>query len=308
MSDIVLWKPGMRPLGPCVVAIGVFDGVHLGHQALVRDAVAVADSKHVRSIVLTFDRDPDQVVSPATAMPQLLDLDDKLSLLAQQGADVVLVVPFTERLAATAPLVFLDEVLLETMTPVVVAVGRDFRFGHRAEGDVEVLERYGAANGFAVIAHPLVSDEGGPVTSTRIRALVAEGDVAGAAVLLGRPHRVRGFVVHGRAEGAALGAPTANLVTTSFTALPAPGVYAGVVDLDGTACPAAISVGVPPSFPDATAELEANLIGFSGDLYGRTLTVGFLERLRAQRRFDDPAELSDAIRADIEDVRRIVER
>lgn len=305
MSAVIHWEPGIEPLGPCVVAIGVFDGVHVGHQALVRDAVELAGANGVRSVVLTFDRDPDQVVSPGTAMPQLLDLDDKLSLLARQGADVVLVVPFTERLAATAPLVFLDKVLLETMSPVAVSVGRDFRFGHRAEGDVGVLVRYGAAHGFEVVAHDLVSDGGGPITSTRIRRLVEAGDVVQAATLLGRPHRIRGVVVHGRGEGALLDAPTANLVTAPFAALPAHGVYAGRVEIDGRTYPAAVSVGIPPSFPDATAELEAHLVGYQGDLYGRTLTVELLEYLRPQRAFADRTALADAIRADIATVKRI---
>jgi riboflavin kinase/FMN adenylyltransferase len=306
MSTIVRWEPGTEPLGPCVVAIGVFDGVHVGHQALVRDTVALARTEHVRSAVVTFDRDPDQVVSPTTATAQLLDLDDKLSLLALQGPDVVVVVPFTDRLADTPPLVFLDQVLLQTMTPVAVAVGRDFRFGHRAEGDVDVLLRYGAEHGFDVLAHELVRDDDGPVTSTRIRRLIEAGDVAKAALLLGRPHRIRGVVVRGRGEGAELDVPTANLVTAPFAALPAHGVYAGRVELDGTTYPAAISVGPPPSFPEATAELEAHLIGFRGDLYGRTMSVEFLEHLRPQRRFDSAAELAAAIRDDVETVRRTV--
>lgn len=305
MSRIVYWEPAMAPLGGCVVAVGVFDGVHVGHQALVRDAVEMARAREVCSVVLTFDRDPDQVVNPRTAMPQLLDLDDKLSLLAQQGEDVVLVVPFTERLAATAPLVFLDEVLLQTMSPVAVAVGYDFRFGHRAEGDVDLLVRYGAEHGFTVLAHELVRDTGAPVTSTRIRSLVESGDVAEAGRLLGHPHRVRGLVVRGRGEGAELDAPTANLVTAPFAALPADGVYAGRVEIDGVTYACAVSVGLPPSFPDATAHLEAHVIGFRGDLYGRSIAVEFLERIRAQRRFDDPTELAAAIRSDIEQVRHI---
>jgi riboflavin kinase/FMN adenylyltransferase len=280
VSAITWWEPGIEPLGPCVVAIGVFDGVHVGHQALVRDTVALAREQNVRSVVVTFDRDPDQVVSPATAMAQLLDLDDKLSLLASQGSDVVLVVPFTESLAATPPLVFLDRVLLETMTPVAVAVGRDFRFGHRAEGDVDVLIRYGAAHGFEVLAHELVRDAEGPVTSTRIRRLVESGDVAPAA-------------------------PTANLVTAPFAALPAHGVYAGRVELDGAEYAAAVSVGRAPSFPEATAELEVHLIGFRGDLYGRNITVELLGYLRPQRPFATSAELAAAIRDDIETVRRM---
>jgi riboflavin kinase/FMN adenylyltransferase len=288
-----------------VVAIGVFDGVHVGHQALVRDTVALARAEHVRSVVVTFDRDPDQVVSPTTAMAQLLDLDDKLSLLASQGSDVVLVVPFTESLAATPPLVFLDKVLLETMSPVAVAVGRDFRFGHRAEGDVEVLIRYGAAHGFDVHAHELVRDAEGPVTSTRIRRLIEAGDVAKAALLLGRPHRIHGTVIRGRGEGAELDAPTANLATAPFAALPAHGVYAGRVELDGEVYDAAVSVGRALSFPEATAELEVHLIGFRGDLYGRGITVELLEYLRPQRPFDSPAGLAAAIRDDIETVRRM---
>jgi len=305
VSRIIHWEASMEPLGRCVVAVGVFDGVHVGHQALVRDAVELARAREVDSVVLTFDRDPDQVVNAATAMPQLLDLDDKLSLLAQQGADVVLVVPFTERLAATAPLVFLDELLLQTMTPVAVAVGYDFRFGHRAEGDVDVLVRYGAAHGFTVLAHELVSDTGAPVTSTRIRRLVGSGDVGEACRLLGRPHRVRGLVVRGRGEGAELDAPTANLATAPFAALPADGVYAGRTEIDGVTYACAVSVGVPPSFPEATAELEAHVIGFRGDLYGRSLIVEFLHRIRSQQRFDDTTELAAAIRADIEETRRI---
>lgn len=305
MSVTIHWNDDMEPLGACVVAAGVFDGVHVGHQALVRDAIDLANVRQVRSVILTFDRDPDQVVNPATAMPQLLDLDDKLSLLAQQGADVVLVVPFTERLAATAPLVFLDEVLLTTMAPVAVAVGYDFRFGHRAEGDVDVLVRYGAAHGFTVLAHELVSDGGLPVTSTRIRRLVEAGEVAEARRLLGRPHRVRGLVVHGRGEGAELDAPTANLAVAPFAALPADGVYAARTEVDGITYACAVSVGLPPTFPDALAELEAHLLGFRGNLYGRSMALEFLDRIRPQKRFDDPVELATAIRADIEQVRRI---
>ena len=306
MTRVIHWTPEIEPLGPCVVAVGVFDGVHLGHQELLRDALDIASARAVLSVALTFDRDPDQVVHPATAMPQLLDLEDKLTLLAVQGVDVVLVVPFTERLAATAPLVFLDEVLLRAMTPVAVVVGSDFRFGHRAEGDVRVLTRYGAAHGFTVLAHELVSHAGEPITSTRIRRLVAAGRVSEAAGLLGRPHRVRGVVVTGRGEGAELGAPTANLVTAPFAAIPADGVYAGRTEVDGVAYACAVSVGVPPSFPEATAELEAHLIGYRGDLYGRSLVIEFLERLRPLRRFDDTTELAAAIRADIEQVRHLV--
>jgi len=305
VSPVVRWDKAMAGLGPCVAALGVFDGVHVGHQALVRDAVALARSRGSSSVVVTFDRDPDQVVSPASAAPQLLDLDDKLSFLSGLGADTVLVMPFTRELAATPPLVFLDEVLLDSMAPEAVVVGYDFRFGHRAEGDVDLLVRYGADHGFAVVAHELVRDGGEPVTSTRIRALIAAGEVAEASRLLGRPHRLPGVVVRGRGEGAQLDAPTANLQVAPFAALPADAVYAGRVAIDGITYPAGISVGRSPSFPDATADLEAHVIGFRGDLYGRTLTLEFVERLRDQRRFERAEDLKAQIRRDLADAVRL---
>jgi riboflavin kinase/FMN adenylyltransferase len=305
MTPTLRWDPEMEPMGRCVAALGVFDGVHIGHQALIHDAIALARGEDALAVVVTFDRDPDQVVTPGAASPQLLCLDDKLTLLSQLGADAVLVMPFTEDIARTPPLVFLDEVLLRSLTPVSIVVGYDFRFGHRAEGNVDVLVRYGAEHGFSVVAHDLVRDDGSPVSSTRIRSLVAAGDVTEAARLLGRPHRVCGQVEHGRGAGASLDAPTANLVASPYAALPADGVYAGRVEIDGTTYPAAVSVGVPPSFPEARDALEVHLLDFSGDLYGRTLTVEFLRRLRDQRAFDDATALMAAIHADVEEVRRI---
>ncbi len=302
----MLWTEDTPSIGAACAAIGVFDGVHVGHQALVRDAVGIARAEGLASVVVTFDRDPDQVVSPVTAAPQLLDLTDKMELLAGLGPEVILVVPFTERLAAMPPLVFMDSVLLAALEPRAVVVGYDFRFGHRAEGDVDALVRYGRENGFTVVAHDLVSEDGEPVTSTRIRHLVASGDVAGAARLLGRPHRVKGAVVRGRAEGAALGAPTANLAVGPYTALPSDGVYAGRVTVDGAAYAAGVSVGIPPTFPEAVSELEVHLIDFSGDLYGTTVMVEFVERLRDQRRFEAHEDLAAAIAADLVRSREIV--
>jgi riboflavin kinase / FMN adenylyltransferase len=299
VTRIVVWNPGMPPLGRAVAALGVFDGVHLGHQALVREAVMLARTHDAASLVVTFDRDPDQVVAPAAAAPQLLDLDRKLSLLADLGPDAITVMPFTPELAATAPLAFLDEVLLGAMTPVEVVVGYDFRFGHRAEGDVDTLVRYGADHGFSVVAHELVRADGEPITSTRVRTLVARGDVAGAERLLGRPHRVRGTVHHGRGAGAGIGFATANLTVDPFAALPAPGVYAGRTVIDEVAYPAAVSVGTPPTFPEARDDFEVHVIGYEGDLYGRSLEIEFLSRLRDQRAFDSPHTLAEAIGDDV---------
>ena len=299
MTRVLTLRARMEPLGPAVAAVGVFDGVHIGHQALIRDAVMLARAKDALSVVVTFDRDPDQVVDPMSATTQILDLDDKLTLLEAQDPDLVLVVPFDEALAAMPPLVFLDEVLAASMRPVAAVVGYDFRFGHRAEGDVDLLVRYGAEHDFTVLAHDLVRVGGEPVTSTRIRALVAAGDVVGAAALLGRPHRLKGMVVPGRHAGRDLGAPTANLQIATYAALPADGVYAASTVVDGVAYPAAVSVGVPPTFPDAEAVLEVHVVGFDGDLYGRTLGVEFLDRIRDQRRFVTAEALAEQIAADV---------
>ncbi|TLM79503.1 MAG: hypothetical protein FDZ70_02870, partial [Actinobacteria bacterium] len=203
-TRILEWECGTEPLGRVVVALGVFDGVHLGHQALVRDSIALAAERGVQCAVLTFDRDPDQVVSPDTAMPQLLTLDEKLAYLSEVGPDVVVVVGFCRHIADTAPDRFVTDVLMDACAPVEVVVGRDFRYGRHASGGVRSLAESGETHGFGVVAHELIEVGGAPVTSTRIRGLVAAGEVEEAAELLGRYHRVRGSVWRGRGMGAEL--------------------------------------------------------------------------------------------------------
>jgi len=300
-ARIVSWDPDMTPMGSAVVAIGVFDGVHLGHQALLADTVADAAARNVDSVAVTFDRDPDQVVSPETAAPQLLTLADKIAFISETGIGAILVIPFTPELAEMSPEEFLDSVLLRAVKPLAVHVGGDFRFGARAGGDVATLQRIGVEHGLEVCAHELVSVGGAAVTSSRIRVLVEQGDVVAAGELLGRATAVVGRVHRGRGEGATLGFPTANVVPVEFAALPADGVYAGRAILpDGTPWAAAISVGTPPTFPEARDYLEAHLIGFDGDLYGEPLTLLFLTRLRAQEAYASNDELKAAIAADID--------
>ncbi|MBN2822795.1 MAG: hypothetical protein JXR33_06350, partial [Coriobacteriia bacterium] len=259
MSRVVTWEPGIAPLGHAAIAIGVFDGVHLGHQTLVKDTIRIARELGSLSAVVTFDRDPDRVVSPDSAAPQLLELEDKLACLAELGPDIILMVPFDVALASMSPERFLHEVLLASFEPVAAVVGFDFRFGNRAQGDVGVLEGFGAKHGFSVYAHELITVDAEAVTSTRIRAAVRDGDVTLAARLLARPHRVCGRVVHGRGEGTSLHVPTANLAVHHQAAIPAYGVYAGFAVIEGLRVPAAISVGVPPTFPAAHDILEAHL-------------------------------------------------
>lgn len=286
-------------MGPAVIAIGVFDGVHLGHQTLVRDAIAIARQRNVASCVLTFDRDPDQVVTPGQAAPQLTSLEDKIALIRAIGPDAILVVPFDEWLASLTPADFCADVLLDAAEPVACVVGYDFRFGARASGDANTLRELGDFFGFDVVTHPLVRSGGEVVTSTRIRGLVADGKVAEAAELLGRPHRLRGVVVHGRGAGRDLGTPTANLDVDARFALPAGGVYAGWATTASGRYPAAISTGLPPMFPSATCVLEAHLLGFGGDLYGQPMMLEFVERLRDQHSFESSVELSAAIAQDV---------
>lgn len=305
MSDVLIWENGVEPLGAAVAAIGVFDGVHIGHQALIRHAAADACARGLPSVVVTFDRDPDQVVTPDAPAPQLLTLADKCDFLLEAGARRVLVIPFDTALAALSPERFLAKVLLSALSPRAVHVGTDFRFGHYAEGTVLTLTTAGDAHGFVVRAQELVTAGGTPVTSTRIRDLVASGDVQDAAALLGREHRVSGRVVRGRGHGRqVLGISTANLLPVEHAALPLDGVYSGWALIDGTPHPAALSVGIPPMYPMAHDRLEAHILDFADDLYGRIMTVGFSHRLRDQCTFESDAELAAAIARDIDEVRR----
>lgn len=306
-ARVVTFEPAMLPLGPAVAAIGVFDGVHLGHQALVRTCRERAAEQGVYALVLTFDRDPDRVVAPDRAAPQLQELDDKVEALAALGADLIVVVPFDARIAAMDPTRFIDDVLLVACTPVAVVVGQDFRFGRAASGDVDALAALGAQRSFSVEPQPLVHADGAPVTSTRIRSLVAAGDVAAAARLLGRPHRVRGSVTRGRGVGARLGAPTANLRTHAYAAVPASGVYAAWAHLGQRRMPAAVSVGSPPTFPEVHDGVEVHLLDYDGpDLYGREMAVDFVDRLRGLAPFGDEAALAEAIARDVARVREVL--
>ncbi len=303
MTSLMTHATGRHEIGPAVIAIGVFDGVHIGHQRLIADTITIAREKRCASCVLTFDRDPDQVVTPTHPAPQLTSFDEKVRLISALGPDAILVVPFDEWLASLSPDDFCIDVLLDAAEPIACVVGHDFRFGTKASGDADTLRALGSLHGFQVVTHPLVHHGGAPITSTRIRGLIAAGEVEEAAALLGRNHSLDGVVERGKRLGHRIGVPTANLHVGAEFALPAPGVYAGWASVAGERHPAALSVGVPPTFPDATCVLEAHLIGFEGDLYECTLTVEFAHRLRDQRAFGSNEELAEAIRADVERAR-----
>jgi riboflavin kinase/FMN adenylyltransferase len=297
------------PPGGSAVTIGAYDGVHLGHRALLGELRSRAQADGLTTVVVTFDRHPATVVRPASAPCLLCDLDQKLELLEAAGVDLTVVVPFdTERANETAE-DFVTTILVEGLDARLVVVGEDFHFGHGRKGNVAMLREMGATSGFAVEGISLQADRSGPgtlgepISSTRVRSLVAEGRVDEASSLLGRPHQVRGPVVHGDHRGGAeLGFPTANIGVPAGVCLPATGIYAGWYERpDGSVREAAVSVGRRPTFYGDTGDLlvEAFLLDFSGDLYGEEARVSFVARLRDELAFDTVELLIEQMGRDV---------
>jgi riboflavin kinase / FMN adenylyltransferase len=298
-----------------VVTIGAYDGVHLGHQAVLRLVRELADARGFEAALVTFDRHPAEVVRPESAPRLLTTLEQRLELLDATGdLDLCWVLTFDEARSKEAAEDFVREVLVDGIGARLVVVGADFHFGHRRGGSVPLLERMGAELGFEVLGLGLVAVEGDPTavpySSTRIRELLAKGDVAEAARLLGRPHEVRGLVERGDQRGADhLGMPTANLTVPERICLPADGVYAGTfVAEHGVERPAAISVGTRPTFyENGDVLVEAYVLDFDGDLYGQRVKVRFREWVRGQERFDSTEALVEQMNADVEATRRILD-
>jgi riboflavin kinase/FMN adenylyltransferase len=292
------------------VSIGAYDGVHLGHRALLRDLSSRAEAAGLSTVVVTFDRHPAGVVRPESAPPQLTDLEQKLELLAACGVDRTYVVAFDENRANESAEDFVKEVLVDQLNARLVVVGEDFHFGHGRKGNVALLTKLGQEYGFEVIGARLTGDSE-PVSSTRIRTMVAQGDVAGASVLLGRPHEVRGEVVRGDGRGGPeLGFPTANLSVADDIALPADGMYAGYFTRpDGSEHPAAVYVGRRPTFYEpgtASVLVEAYLLHFDGDLYGEHGRVSFIGRLRGDQKFETVDALIAQMHLDAAEAERVL--
>jgi riboflavin kinase / FMN adenylyltransferase len=292
--------------GPSVVTIGVFDGVHLGHQRVVGRAAEAATELGLPVVVVTFDPHPDEVVRPGSHPPFLCTARRRAELLAGLGADAVCVLPFTREFSELGPDEFVRAVLVDRLHAARVVVGEDFRFGYRAAGDVPLLAQLGEKYDFTVEGVPLLADNGVTISSSEIRQRLAAGDVAGAARDLGRPHRVEGVVIRGHRRGRALGFPTANLETLPHTAIPADGIYAGwltTVDESGQELerwPAAISVGTNPTFDGQERSIEAYALDRDDlDLYGVHVAVDFAARLRGMERFDSVDELVAQMHRDV---------
>jgi riboflavin kinase / FMN adenylyltransferase len=285
-------EAGRRAAGPRRVAVGTFDGVHLGHRAVIEGC----------DTVLTFDPHPLQVIAPH-ALPKLLDsFPIKRDLIAGLGVEELVVIPFDKEFAARSAEDFIGAELVERLGAELVSVGENFRFGKAARGDAEMLA---SRPEFETRVAPLVEVAGETVSSTHIRGLVAAGEVARAQEFLGAPFMMEGEVVHGDKRGRELGMPTANIVPDPRLQVPGHGVYAAWAH----GHPAAVNVGVRPQFETGRGLLiEAYLLDFEGDLYGQTLRIAFAERLRGERRFPSVEALVEQMRRDVEDARAIAGR
>jgi riboflavin kinase/FMN adenylyltransferase len=304
-------------LGRTVVTVGMYDGVHRGHQKLIGAAVSRARAMRRPSLLLTFDPHPAEVIRPGSHPAILTSMDRKAELVADLGVDAMCVLPFTQEFMRLSPETFTHTVLVEHLHAAQVVVGENFTYGHKAAGTVASLAVEGRRFGFAVEGVSLAEDtsDDGEVTisSTYVRACVAAGDMVSAARALGRPHRVDGVVVRGDRRGRAMGYPTANVESPQFTAIPADGVYAGHLvtrDPRGGASrerfPAAISVGSNPTFQGSRRTVEAFVLDYDGDLYGEHVGVEFVHRLRPMLAFPDVDALLAAMAKDVTDTRSLL--
>jgi riboflavin kinase/FMN adenylyltransferase len=291
--------------GRSVVTIGVFDGVHRGHQQIIGHAVRRAREAGLQSVVVTFDPHPAEVVRPGSHPAVLTSAQRKAELVAELDVDALCLLPFTLEFSRLPAEEFVHDVLVEHLHAAAVVVGENFRFGHGAAGDTALLARLGSRFGFSVENSPLLADGETTFSSTYVRACVDAGDVDSAARALGREHRVEGVVVRGDGRGRELGFPTANLETAPHTAVPADGIYAGWLVRGKERLRAAVSIGTNPTFSGRERRVEAYVLDFDGDLYGEHLALDFTARLRPTWQFDTVDALVAQIAADVEAVRAL---
>ncbi|WP_294178441.1 bifunctional riboflavin kinase/FAD synthetase [uncultured Schumannella sp.] len=300
--------------GPSAIAIGKFDGVHLGHRALIETLCERARELGIAPVVVTFDRNPLALLRPERCPPALVSNAQKLELLAEAGVEATLMLTFDEELSAVPATEFAENTLVRALRARLVLAGADFRFGARGQGDVELLTRIGAERGFETVVIGDVAGSGDSVTgsdrrasSTWIRELLDEGKVHDAARLLGRPPTLRSVVVHGEHRGRELGFPTANLDPDIEGFVPQDGVYAAWATIDGQRYAAAVSIGNNPTFEGIPAhQVEAFLLDAELDAYGRTIELEFIDFVRPMLRFDGIESLIAGLTADVEKVREIL--
>ncbi len=293
------------PSGRAATTIGVYDGVHRGHQRVIADLGRRAAAEDLLLTVVTFRRHPAVVLAPDRVPPQITTLAQRLELLAGLDVDQVAILDFDETLRHQAPGDFVAQVLVAGLASAVVSVGADFRFGYRQSGDVAVLAQLGAVHGFEVVPVALVG-ESEPFSATRIRDALTRGDLNTAEALLGRSFELRGTVVAGDGRGRAIGVPTANLRLAPHQALPAHGVYAVRAGIGRPDRPAVANVGIRPTFNGSTTVVEVHLLDTDVDLYGVELHVEFVARIRDEQRFAGIDELVGQIRQDVSTARMLL--
>lgn len=292
--------------GPSAVTIGNFDGVHRGHTGLVRRTVEIAAERGVRAVAITFDPHPTAVLRPGSEPPSLCSLEQRITRLLAAGLDLVVVLSFTRKLSELSPETFVERVLVDRLEATGVVVGTNFRFGHRAAGDVAALVTAGEAHGFDVEAVALRDLDGAPLSSTAIRAALYDGEIRWVAAALGRPYSLDGEVVAGDGRGRTIGVPTANVAVDPHRVIPANGVYAGHATHGQRRWRCVTNIGVRPTFDLGDAPtVETHLIDVEEplDLYGEVLEVTFEHRLRAEQRFASVDDLVAQIRLDVESAR-----
>ena len=288
----------LSPKKDMLLTIGVFDGVHLGHRHLIAKLTELARQQGLASGVITFNRNPREVLVPKTRLPFLTDIERRIELLKSEGVDEVIPLSFTPELAALSPKEFIV-LLKKHLRMKGLVVGPDFALGKNREGDSDFLRKLGEEMDFNVTVVPPLKIDGEVVSSTAIRKTLAEGDMRRAQKLMGRPFRLHGRVVRGDKRGAELGFPTANIDTEREQALPADGVYTSRVYIDDNAHPAMTNIGLHPTFGGGKRLVEVYIMDYKGDLYGRELAVDIIERLRGEKKFDSPEELRAQIAEDV---------
>jgi riboflavin kinase/FMN adenylyltransferase len=289
------------------VALGSFDGVHRGHRAVIGEAVAVARDRGLRSAVITFHPPPIAIIRPEVKLIQVSSLSRRAALIAELDADELVILRFDAAFAQIDAAEFAAEVVAGTLGARHVSVGENFHYGHRAQGTPERLAQDGGRLGFDVHVEPLLEDGGAPISSTRVRELMAAGAVAEATALLGRPPWLEGAVVRGDGRGRGLGFPTANLALAPRSPAPAIGIYAGAAHLPGSSHAAAISIGLNPTFVEEPTEVrvEAYLLDFDADIYGSPIRLDLERRLRDELRFDSVDALVEQLDRDVAAVREL---
>lgn len=299
----------VRATTRAVVTVGVFDGVHLAHQQLVRATVRLAHRLHGHAVVITFDPDPQRVLNPARAQPALMPLSVRVEHLRQLGADRVWVIPFTRGFASMTAAQFVRRILIGRLRAAALVVGERFVFGKNRQGDMDVLRALGPRGGMRIVAVREIRHGGAPISSSRIRRLINRGQLARARRLLGRSPALYGMVVRGSGRGRSLGFPTANIRLTAQV-LPPRGVYAVILRWRGArqGWRGVMNLGVRPTFGPGPLVCEVHLPGFSGALQRNTVTVSLLARLRAERRFPSPQALRRHIQRDLVRARSLFAR